>query len=165
MSQPEPEPWEPPIYQEVRFRAGYVDMQCQRCGAFVGDLIVHNRHHRALDQLRDGVVALTRILVPGLPEDTILSSLGNAEDIHWTGVFPPGLIPGGAGPDSSVHISGGEGGLGAIGGTFGGITIGRGGGGNNPLIPECPVCGAYGGGGHGGGCPNSGRPIDQWVSS
>lgn len=34
-----------------------------------------------------------------------------------------------------------------------GMTIGRGGSGNDLSIPECPHCGAKGGGGHGGGCP------------
>jgi hypothetical protein len=31
--------------------------------------------------------------------------------------------------------------------------VGQGGGGSDQSIPECPGCGAYGGGGHGGGCP------------
>lgn len=30
--------------------------------------------------------------------------------------------------------------------------IGQGGGGSDDTVPECPVCGAYGGGGHGGNC-------------
>lgn len=44
------------------------------------------------------------------------------------------------------------------------IRIGRGGGGSDSNIPECPLCHAYGGGGHGGGCPNSDRPVEQWTS-
>lgn len=43
--------------------------------------------------------------------------------------------------------------------------IGLGGTGPDKNIPECPVCWAYGGGGHGGYCPNGGgRPVVQWVS-
>lgn len=34
--------------------------------------------------------------------------------------------------------------------------IGQGGAGHDPNIPECEYCGAYGGGGHGGNCPNIG---------
>ena len=34
-----------------------------------------------------------------------------------------------------------------------GIFIGQGGGGPDKSIPPCPVCGAHGGGGHGGFCP------------
>jgi hypothetical protein len=30
--------------------------------------------------------------------------------------------------------------------------------------PECPVCWAWGGGGHGGFCPNAGKPPAQWVN-
>ena len=30
-------------------------------------------------------------------------------------------------------------------------------------IPPCPVCGASGGGGHGGGCPNIGKPSSALV--
>lgn len=33
------------------------------------------------------------------------------------------------------------------------MRVGQGGGGSDQSIPECPGCGAYGGGGHGGGCP------------
>jgi hypothetical protein len=36
-----------------------------------------------------------------------------------------------------------------------GIQLGQGGQGPNP-VPECKYCGAYGGGGHGGFCPNGG---------
>jgi hypothetical protein len=39
-------------------------------------------------------------------------------------------------------------------GLSGAYRIGRGGGGPDPSIPPCPVCGAHGGGGHGGFCPN-----------
>lgn len=43
------------------------------------------------------------------------------------------------------------------------IYTGRGGSGSDPAIPECPVCHCYGGGGHGGCCPNSGKlPVD-WT--
>jgi len=35
-----------------------------------------------------------------------------------------------------------------------GIGIGGGGGGTDPAVKLCPYCGAYGGGGHGGFCPN-----------
>lgn len=45
-----------------------------------------------------------------------------------------------------------------------GARIGRGGGGPDPSIPECPVCGAHGGGGHGGLCPNMGKPPEEWSS-
>ena len=41
--------------------------------------------------------------------------------------------------------------------------IGQGGTGTDKAIPECPVCHAYGGGGHGGMCPNAGKAISQWV--
>lgn len=45
------------------------------------------------------------------------------------------------------------------------IQIGLGGRGYDRSIPECPVCWAFGGGGHGGYCPNGGgRPRSQWVS-
>jgi hypothetical protein len=43
--------------------------------------------------------------------------------------------------------------------------IGRGGGGSDESIPECPVCGAYGGGGHGGLCPNAGKSPEEWVTN
>jgi hypothetical protein len=42
--------------------------------------------------------------------------------------------------------------------------IGTGGNGSNRQIPECPVCWARGGGGHGGFCPNAGKPPLQWVT-
>lgn len=47
--------------------------------------------------------------------------------------------------------------------------IGHGGDGSDPAIPECPVCYARGGGGHGGFCPNMSDtleplPPDQWVT-
>ncbi len=47
---------------------------------------------------------------------------------------------------------------------WGPVQIGGGGGGSDPDIPECPVCYARGGGGHGGFCPNAGKPPDQWTS-
>lgn len=37
-----------------------------------------------------------------------------------------------------------------------GIGIGGGGGGVNYDVPPCRICGAFGGGGHGGLCPNGG---------
>jgi hypothetical protein len=42
--------------------------------------------------------------------------------------------------------------------------IGLGGTGDHSAIPECPVCYAYGGGGHGGGCPNAGKDLADWVT-
>lgn len=42
--------------------------------------------------------------------------------------------------------------------------VGLGGDGRNRSIPLCPVCWARGGGGHGGFCPNSGKPLAQWVN-
>lgn len=41
---------------------------------------------------------------------------------------------------------------GGVGGTLN--KIGQGGSGTDESIPKCEICGAYGGGGHGGGCPN-----------
>lgn len=41
--------------------------------------------------------------------------------------------------------------------------VGLGGNGVDRSIPECPVCYARGGGGHGGGCPNSGNDKRFWV--
>lgn len=42
--------------------------------------------------------------------------------------------------------------------------IGTGGDGANRQFPECPVCYARGGGGHGGFCPNAGgKSPDQWA--
>jgi hypothetical protein len=35
--------------------------------------------------------------------------------------------------------------------------VGLGGKGSDPAYPECQICRAYGGGGHGGFCPNGGR--------
>lgn len=40
--------------------------------------------------------------------------------------------------------------------------IGVGGGGPDTSVPLCPLCGAYGGGGHGGWCPNAGKPPEEW---
>lgn len=43
--------------------------------------------------------------------------------------------------------------------------VGQGGAGTDAAIPECPVCHAYGGGGHGGFCPNMHEPDPaRWVS-
>ena len=44
-----------------------------------------------------------------------------------------------------------------------GLTVGPGGHGPDPSIPECPICHAHGGGGHGGGCPNHGMTPDVWL--
>lgn len=44
-----------------------------------------------------------------------------------------------------------------------GISIGHGGRGSDAGIPECPVCGAFGGGGHGGFCPNMSTNPEEWV--
>lgn len=157
-----PQPWQPPDYTEIYIRQGYQDLLCGRCGAVVTDQIMHNRHHRGIDQVKDGLVALTAILVPGLPPATLLSAIGTAIDVgsmiqavsrHDSGSYAKG----GEGGSSS----GGQGGTGAV-GVSGRITPGRGGGGNNPMIPECPGCGAYGGGGHGGGCRNSDLPVSEW---
>lgn len=41
--------------------------------------------------------------------------------------------------------------------------IGRGGTGTDECIPECPVCHAFGGGGHGGMCPNADRSQAEWT--
>jgi hypothetical protein len=59
-------------------------------------------------------------------------------------------------------VAGGGGGAGS---SFnrGGIVVGGGGIGTDPSIPECPICHAKGGGGHGGGCRNAGRPPAEWV--
>lgn len=53
-------------------RPGYVDYSCDRCGSVITDIIAHNRHHRALEQLRDGILAVTKIIVPDLPPGTLL---------------------------------------------------------------------------------------------
>jgi hypothetical protein len=45
------------------------------------------------------------------------------------------------------------------------IFMGHGGDGWDSSIPECPCCYARGGGGHGGFCPNAGKPQGQWVSA
>lgn len=42
--------------------------------------------------------------------------------------------------------------------------VGPGGTGSLTGIPECGVCYAQGGGGHGGGCPNAGRDPADWVT-
>ena len=45
-----------------------------------------------------------------------------------------------------------------------GIGLGHGGKGSDDSIPECPYCGCYGGGGHGGFCPNTGTDPAHWVA-
>ena len=40
--------------------------------------------------------------------------------------------------------------------------VGLGGSGYHDM-PECPVCYAHGGGGHGSGCPNAGKDPADWV--
>lgn len=141
------EPWQPPQYEEIRIRPGYTDMSCPRCGTVVTDIIAHNRHHKALDDLKDGILGLSQILVPDLPHGMMLTPQP-AVKINFV---PP-------------KAEGGEGGAGAV-GIRGHVTVGRGGKGNQPGFPECPICEAEGGGGHGGGCPNAGKPVSQWVSS
>jgi len=42
--------------------------------------------------------------------------------------------------------------------------IGRGGTGSLHGVPECLVCFAEGGGGHGSGCPNAGKDPEDWVT-
>lgn len=69
------EPWQPPVYEQAWIRPGYTDYVCPRCGSFVENIIQHNNHHRALDRLRDGILALTRIIVPGAPEGQLLEYL------------------------------------------------------------------------------------------
>lgn len=41
-----------------------------------------------------------------------------------------------------------------------GIFIGGGGAGSDPSVPECGYCHAFGGGGHGGFCPNGPGTIE-----
>jgi hypothetical protein len=43
--------------------------------------------------------------------------------------------------------------------------IGRGGTGSLHGVPECLVCFAEGGGGHGSGCPNAGKDPEDWVTA
>jgi hypothetical protein len=42
--------------------------------------------------------------------------------------------------------------------------IGLGATGDLPDYPECPVCYAHGGGGHGSQCPNAGKDPADWVT-
>jgi hypothetical protein len=71
--------------------------------------------------------------------------------------------------DSLSVSKGGQGGAGGAGAAVYAYTdpdigqIGQGGSGSMAEIPECPVCFAYGGGGHGGGCPNAGKDQADWV--
>lgn len=144
------EHWEPPEYIEVDIRPSYTDRICERCGAFVANFITHNQHHFNLDMLKDGLVALTRIIAPGAPSGSLLHPVAvrGGEGGEAGQVAPDGTIAGG-----------GEGQPGYL---LGQASIGRGGMGNDPCIPECPMCHAIGGGGHGGGCPNRGRLPYQW---
>lgn len=152
-------PWQPPLYAAVMIRPGYEDSLCTRCGTLVIDVLGHNKHHRGIDQLKDALVALTAILVPGIPPGTLLAQFDTAFDV---GEFIRSSSDlGGQGSSATIKVTGGTGGEGAV-GVSGGIIVGRGGGGNDPDIPECPGCGAYGGGGHGGGCRNSNRPVSMW---
>jgi hypothetical protein len=97
----------------------------------------------------------------GKPE-SIMVPTGVAESIaHHPSVITTEDLGGGGG---------GEGGKGAIGGPGHpgreirpGEWVGGGGSGSDHTIPPCPVCGAKGGGGHGGLCPNAGRPPSAWV--
>lgn len=45
-----------------------------------------------------------------------------------------------------------------------GLVVGAGGTGPDPSFPVCPVCQCYGGGGHGGGCPNIGQAVQFWQA-
>lgn len=65
-------PWQPPQYEEVRIRPGYTDWLCPRCGGFVHDFIAHNRHHKALDDLKESLLAISQVIVPGLPPGVML---------------------------------------------------------------------------------------------
>ena len=156
-----PQPWQPPEYIEVRL-GNSTENVCDRCGSWVYDQIRHNRHHRGIDQVKDGLVALTAIIVPGLPSQTLLASIGTAADVAAmisAVAGTPIVAQGGAGQPSKF---GGEGGKGGTASNML-LTGGRGGGGNDPDIPECPRCGAFGGGGHGGGCRNSDKPVSEWT--
>jgi hypothetical protein len=42
--------------------------------------------------------------------------------------------------------------------------IGQGATGNLDEYPECPLCLAHGGGGHGSNCPNAGKDPADWLS-
>lgn len=44
------------------------------------------------------------------------------------------------------------------------IIIGKGGTGPDPTVPECPICYASGGGGHGGFCPNAKLNEGSWLA-
>lgn len=151
------EPWPAPEYTEIRLRPGYTDWSCSRCGSVITDFIVHNRHHKALDDIKNSLLALSQILVPELPPGIMLQPQPNIR-VNFADPNPVKVeVSGGAGGEGGVASYGGEGGF--------GIQVGRGGKGRDPSIPECPICLAVGGGGHGGGCPNAGKPVSQWVSS
>lgn len=59
-----------------------------------------------------------------------------------------------------------SGGVAAPSGVFPSVVrqIGLGGNGADRSYPECRVCYARGGGGHGGFCPNSGKKVSLWVT-
>ena len=145
--------WQPPEYDEIHIRPGYTDSECDRCGVLVINFIKHNQHHYNLDQLRNGLVSLTRaVFGDALPEGAILqeavSLISGGQGGQAGAVATDGTVAGGGAGQPSAFPGG----------------IGHGGQGNDPTIPECPICGAVGGGGHGGGCPN--RDIDdsvQWI--
>ena len=136
------EPWQPPDYTPVQIRQGYTDYECGRCGVFFGSIPKHTQYHFNLDLLRQALLALTLIMAPDMPEGQFL--------IPATGV--------------TITAKGGDGGSGSA-GVVDGSSVGRGGGGNDVRIPECPICFARGGGGHGGGCRNAGRPISEWTTA
>jgi hypothetical protein len=170
-------PWEPPVYVDINVRPGYVDYACSRCGVVVTDVIAHNRHHKSLDDLTDAIVAISHVLVPGLPEGYMLQPEpavkinfvpdGEAEDGKGYVIGESVNLHvrrGGGGGQGASEVDGASGGSGAS--MFGGnLRVGPGGAGKNSDIPMCPICQAYGGGGHGGGCPNDGKPTYQWIGS
>jgi hypothetical protein len=68
------QPWQPPEYQDLHVRPGYTDYECQRCGSIVSNIITHNNFHYRLDKLLDAITALTRVVVPDLPDGMLLST-------------------------------------------------------------------------------------------
>lgn len=70
-----PGPWQPPTYEPIMLRPGYTDYQCDRCGCPVIDIIAHNRHHKALDEIRIGIIALTKVVVPAIPVGMLLEHI------------------------------------------------------------------------------------------
>jgi hypothetical protein len=135
---PTPKQWEPPKYSIILAYEPETFSSCDRCGTAVFDTSKHTDYHRGVQQISEAAQALTHLVFPGVERGKFVRNV------------------------TSIIIPGGEGGEGAVIDTSGSITIGKGGSGSNPDIPRCPICEAYGGGGHGGNCPNSGRPVSQW---